>query len=146
MRLRARMRSTTFKAISWFVSSDLPDQASQLLRARTADRDARPVVELRLDVAARISLECAHVFEVHDVCAMNLGKPPGIEARDEAAERQMKQMATAAGMSNHVVPVCLEPGHPIDWQQHGRVADSHEQSRDRSAAKCAAQSFDGIDG
>ena len=106
------MRSTPFK--TWVVGSDLPDQVSQLLRARTADRDARPVDELRLDVAARISLEGAHVVEVHDVCAMNLGSPPGIEARDEAAEREVKQMAPAGGWSNLIVPGCFEPGHPID--------------------------------
>jgi hypothetical protein len=55
------------------------------------------------------------VVEVHHVRAMNLGKPLGIEARNELAERQVKQMASGAGMSNHIIPVCLEPGHPIDW-------------------------------
>ena len=87
----------------------LPAQASQLLRARAADWHARPVMELRLEIAASIALECAHVVEVHDVRAMNLGKAPGIEARDKLAQRQMKQMATAADMRDHVVPVCLEP-------------------------------------
>ena len=86
-----------------------PAQASQLLRARATDRHARPVIELRLEIAAPIALECADVVEVHDVCAMNLGKAPGIETRDEAAERQVKQVPTAADMRDHVVPVCLEP-------------------------------------
>ena len=89
--------------------ASLPTQASQLLRARAADWHARPVIELRLEIAAPVALECADVVEVHDVRAMNLGKAPGIEARDKLAERQVKQMATAANMCNHVVPVCLEP-------------------------------------
>ena len=87
----------------------LPAQASQLLRARAADWHPRPVVELRLEVAAPIALECADVVEVHDVRAMNLGKALGIETRDEAAERQMKQMATTVDMRNHIIAVCLEP-------------------------------------
>jgi len=87
----------------------LPAQASQLLRARPADWHPRPVIELRLEIAAPIALECADMVEVHDVRAMNLGKAPRIETRDEAAERQVKQVPTAADMRNHVVPVCLEP-------------------------------------
>ena len=86
-----------------------PAQAPQLLRARAADWHARPVIELCLEIAASIALECANVVEIHSVRAVNLGKAPGIEAGDEAAERQVKRIATAAGMSNHVVPVCFEP-------------------------------------
>ena len=68
-------------------AGSLPAQASQLLRARTADWHARPIIELRLELAARIAPECADVVEVHDVRAMNLGEALRIETRDQAVQR-----------------------------------------------------------
>ena len=105
---------------------ELQVQAAQFLGTGTADRDARSVVELRLDVPARVTPECAHVIEIHHVSTMHLDEAPRIEPRDQVAEREMEEMPAAAGVSDHVIAICLQPGHTVDGNRHGGVADSRK--------------------